>query len=200
MRLKQTLLTSAVIALIAAFPAHADELQIGCYPKAELLAKLQANQQSQIDKMVLQSESGAKKATLTVEHNGKGYVHGGRGYLIESLDSEACIISRMRTDTGSEKEQLKISSLHAWGEQELTADEWKHVAKSAISNYKRTKDSLIKKGYSNEEADKALHVLAILGKQGGLPGEFDTNFLYQLSGESSPKLLEKNITEAKDLE
>lgn len=198
MRLKQTLLTTAVVSFMAASPAKAEELQIGCYPKAELLAKLQANQQSQIDKMVLQSESDAKKATLTAEHNGKGYVHGGRGYLIKSLDNEACIIARMRIDTGSEKDRLTLSALHLWGQQELTSREWKQVARHAEENPDKVRQDFEAKGFSKADIDKALKVLSILAKNGGLPDQVDAEFHYKIKVTGEPMLLSQKILEPKE--
>lgn len=187
MRLKQILLTYAVIAFMAAFPAQAEELQIGCYPKAELLSKLQENRQSQIGQMMLKSKSAAKKATLTAAHNGKGYMHNGRGYLIESTNGEACIIARMRIDPGPEKNQLTISTLHTFDKQEFTSEEWKKLAQHAAQNAEKARKDYIAKGYTEDEVNKAMEVIAILSKNRGLPNQVDAKFIYQVMPDGNLK-------------
>ena len=184
MRLKKPILTAAVIALMIAFPAHAEELQIGCYPKAELMATVKAQKQGMIDQYLRKTPQGDKKTTITGEHNGTGFVHNAPGYILESSDDKtACVLAKTKVMPGEQENQLKVDTVYKLGSKELTSEEWRKVADYAQKNEAKLRADMRREEMSLADTETTLKALEIIGRHGGYPGNVSAKFLYKIDSD-----------------
>lgn len=170
----------AAIVLLGVGPAYAEDLAIGCMPKERLQAEVRNHHQSFLEQFVRKTSKGDVKTSVTSEHDGKGYVLGGTGYIIESHDKEACIVAKTRFDPVSGSDRVIVSTVHTFGGVELTAAEHVRVAETALKNPEKRKAQWIAKGIDEARAERWLEGLKIIQKNRGLPGELSASLTYQI--------------------
>lgn len=169
-----------VVLLCFTGTAQAENLSIGCMPKERLQAEVRNHHQSFLEQFVRKTSKGDVKTSVTSEHDGKGYVLGGTGYIIESHDKEACIVAKTRLDPVSGSDRVIVSTVHTFGGVELTAAEHVSVAETALKNPEERKTQWIAKGIDEARAEQWLEGLRIIQKNRGLPGELSAILTYQM--------------------